>query len=187
MKNFDKDDFKLYMDILLKWQKSINLISNNSIPNLWERHFEDSLYLYDYLKNEKNIFDIGSGAGFPGMVLSIAGIKNITFIESDKRKCLFLNEIKRNYNLDVNIINDRVENISYKDENCIIGRAFASVNNFITLCFGIVNKNTKMFLLKGNNVINEIEEAKQSYYFDYDLYKKPDGFILKLSNISKNS
>ena len=65
MKNYNKEIFEKYIETLLKWQKSINLISPSTIPNVWERHFEDSLFLYDYIKDEQNIFDIGSGGGFP--------------------------------------------------------------------------------------------------------------------------
>ena len=173
MKNLDRNIFDKYIETLLKWQKSINLISNSTIENLWERHFEE------------NIFDIGSGAGFPALVLSIAGVKNITMIESDKRKCLFLNEIKRLYQLDVNIKNERIETLDFNNKNCIIGRAFASLNNFFNLCSNIINKDTKMFLLKGNNIEKEIEEAKKSWNFKYKLDKKANGFIISITEISK--
>lgn len=185
MKNLDRNIFDKYIETLLKWQKSINLISNSTIENLWERHFEDSLYLYNYIKDEENIFDIGSGAGFPALVLSIAGVKNITMIESDKRKCLFLNEIKRLYQLDVNIKNERIETLAFNNKNCIIGRAFASLNNFFNLCSNIINKDTKMFLLKGNNIEKEIEEAKKNWNFKYQLDKKNNGFIISITEISK--
>ena len=185
MKNYNKEIFEKYIETLLKWQKSINLISPSTIPNVWERHFEDSLFLYDYIKDEQNIFDIGSGGGFPALVLSIAGIKNITIVESDKRKCLFLNEIKRIYNLDVKIINDRVENLTFDKNNCIIGRAFAPLDKFLNLCVNIINKDTKMFLLKGSNINNEITDAKKDWNFNYILNKKPNGFIISISNICK--
>lgn len=185
MKNFNKKDFEKYIEILLKWQKSINLISPNTIPVLWERHFEDSLSLYDYVKDKQNIFDIGSGGGFPALVLSIAGIKNITLVESDKRKCLFLNEVKRAYNLDIKIINDRVENLTFKNKNCIIGRAFAPLDKFITLCSGIINNETEMFLLKGVNVNNEIKDSQKNWNFNYQLYKNNDSFVVFISEISK--
>lgn len=185
MKNFNKKDFEKYIEILLKWQKSINLISPNTIPMLWERHFEDSLSLYDYIKDKTNIFDIGSGGGFPALVLSIAGIKNITVVESDKRKCLFLNEIKRAYNLDVQIINDRVENLTFENQNCIIGRAFAPLDKFLNLCSGIINKDSEMILLKGVNVNSEIKDSQKDWNFDYKLYKNNDGFIVNISKIIK--
>ncbi len=180
---FDKELFSKYIDMLLKWQKKINLISNNTINDLWNRHFLDSLHLYDYVKNKNGIFDIGSGAGFPGMVLSITGIKNITLVESDKRKCIFLNQIKNLYNLDINIISNRVEELEYCNVNCIIGRAFAPLTRFIDLCSNIISKDTEFYLLKGNSVDLEIKELYIKYKFDYKLFKLKEGFVIYLTNI----
>ena len=181
----DKEIYNRYIETLLKWQKSINLISDSTIDNLWERHFEDSLLLEPFLKNKKNIIDVGSGAGFPAMVLSIKRIKNITLIESDERKCIFLNQIKNLYNLDVKILNKRVETITDLQANVIIGRAFANLNNFIKLTINIINKNTEFFLLKGVNIKDEINIAMKSYNFDYKIIKVKNGNIIHIKNIIK--
>lgn len=184
MTEFKKELFEKYIKTLIKWQKAINLISPKTLPHLWERHFKDSLSLYDYIKDKENIFDIGSGGGFPGMVLSVAGIKNITFVEADERKCFFLNEIKKEYNLDIEIKNIRVENFNLP-VSCIIGRAFAPLDKFFALCKNIINEKTEMFLLKGENINEEIKTAKKNWNFDYILIKKNNGFIIKIQNISK--
>lgn len=168
----NKEIYNLYIEMLLKWQKSINLISSNTVSNLWNRHFENSLLLRPFLENKKNIIDVGSGAGFPAMVLAISGIKNITMIESDERKCVFLNQIKNTYNLDVNIVNDRVENISILKADIVIGRAFANILTFIKLTSNIINKDTEFYLLKGVNVKNEINNAIKFYNFDYEIFKE---------------
>ena len=84
----------VFQKILIKWQNSINLISKNTLENIWERHFLDSAQLYEFVRGvEGNIIDFGSGAGFPGMVLAIMGKKNIHLVESDHKKCVFLKEI----------------------------------------------------------------------------------------------
>lgn len=184
MSNFNKDLFKDYMDMLKKWQKAINLVSANTLTHLWERHFEDSLSLYDFVKDKKNIYDIGSGAGFPALVLNIAGIKNITLVEADERKAFFLKEIKKLYNIDANIINDRIENLKIKAD-CITGRAFSPLDKFLNFCKNIIDKKTEMFLLKGENINKEIADAKNNWNFDYQLYKKQNGFIIKIYNISQ--
>ena len=184
MTEFKKELFEKYITTLTKWQKAINLISPKTIPQLWERHFKDSLTLYDYVKDKENIFDIGSGGGFPGMVLAVAGIKNITFIEADERKCFFLNEIKKEYNLDVEIKNIRVENLNTQ-ALCIIGRAFAPLDKFFDLCKNIINEKTEMFLLKGENINEEINKTKNNWNFNYNLIKKYNGFIIQIQNISK--
>ena len=81
----------MFQKTLFKWQKSINLISKNTIKNTWERHFLDSAQLYKFVRGiEGNIIDFGSGAGFPGLVLAIMGKKNIHLVEADYKKCVFL-------------------------------------------------------------------------------------------------
>lgn len=181
----NKKIYDKYIETLLKWQKSINLISNNTIKDLWDRHFENSLLLEPFLKDKKNIVDIGSGAGFPALVLSIVGVKNITLIESDERKCIFLNQIKSLYNLDVNVLNCRVENITNLKAGVIIGRAFANLLNFIRLTINLVNKNTEFYLLKGVNIKDEIVEASKYYNFDYKIIKVKNGNIIYIKNIIK--
>ena len=78
-----------YQNLLLKWNKAINLISRNSEKDIWERHILDSLQLLKYIDFLDNIIDIGSGGGFPGIVLSIGGVKNIALVEPDKKKISF--------------------------------------------------------------------------------------------------
>ena len=74
--------FEIYFETLSKWQRSINLISNSSIDDIWVRHFLDSAQLYNFTKNiSGNILDLGSGAGFPGLILAMMGNNNINIIE----------------------------------------------------------------------------------------------------------
>ena len=82
-----------FHDLIIKWQSSINLISNTTIQHIWHRHILDSAQLFPLIDDkEKIITDIGSGAGFPGLILSILGCKNIHLVESDARKSAFLRE-----------------------------------------------------------------------------------------------
>ncbi len=84
-----KQNLQIYQDLLLKWQKQINLISNNTVKNSWERHFEDSLQILDIIPSgANNLIDLGSGAGFPGLVIAIQKLDlNVVLIESDQKKC----------------------------------------------------------------------------------------------------
>ena len=87
----------LYHDLLISWQKKYNLVGPSTLKYVWERHFIDSAQLFSLLpeqQKDKLIYDIGSGAGFPGMVLAIMGRKDIVLCESSSKKCLFLEEIK---------------------------------------------------------------------------------------------
>ncbi|MBX7145804.1 MAG: 16S rRNA (guanine(527)-N(7))-methyltransferase RsmG [Alphaproteobacteria bacterium] len=93
------DRFKIYKSLLEQWQKSINLVSPESLKYIWRRHFLDSAQLYSYIDPNATLMDLGSGAGFPGMVLALMGIKKVHLVESDQRKSAFLNELARNLNL----------------------------------------------------------------------------------------
>lgn len=89
-----------YAELLAKWQKAVNLVSPADLPNLWRRHFLDSAQLMPLLPpapgpGERVIADMGSGAGFPGLVLAILGAGKVHLIESDGRKCAFLAEAAR--------------------------------------------------------------------------------------------
>lgn len=204
-KKVSRDSFGKYEELLKKWQKTINLVSPKTLSNLWERHFADSLYLYDFIKDKDLIIDIGSGAGFPAMVLAIVGsneknFPKIVMIEADERKCFFLQEIKRAYNLkdtQVEIKNIRVENLNKDIEEkgnsdyeqkakYITGRAFAPLDKFLDLCKTIIDSNTEMYLLKGDNIQEEIKEAKNHWDFQTSIYKKDNGTVTKVWDIKKN-
>ena len=89
---------KIYQKLLEEWQKKINLVSSSTLPSLWKRHFEDSLQLLPYLPEKKgSIIDLGTGAGFPGLVLAIVLPEKlkVTLVESDFKKCLFLETVSR--------------------------------------------------------------------------------------------
>ena len=185
----NKEMFGKYMELLEKWQQKINLVSDGSVGAAWIRHFEDSLSLYEFIKDHRSekIFDIGSGAGFPGMALAIAGIQNMTLVEADNRKCIFLEEVRRVYNINVEIINERVEELVVDGGvGCIIGRAFAPLNKFLKLCERLIGDETITYLLKGQNINNEIKIAKKNWDFNHILHDKNGGYVLKINNIKKN-
>src|SRR4030095_4635330 len=82
-----------YAETLIKWQKSINLVASGSLDDLWRRHMLDSAQLLTYLPPQVGgVVDMGTGAGFPGLVLAILGVSTVHLVESDARKCIFLNE-----------------------------------------------------------------------------------------------
>jgi 16S rRNA (guanine527-N7)-methyltransferase len=103
----------IYVALLAKWRKTINLISETSFADVWTRHIADSAQLLSFARNAKIWVDMGSGAGFPGMVVAIqlagtAGAR-VHLIESDQRKCGFLREIARATGAPVEIHNERIE------------------------------------------------------------------------------
>ena len=87
------DRLRLYADLLIKWQKSLNLVGRSTIGDLWRRHMLDSAQLLPFIPaRTTRLLDLGSGAGFPGMVLAILGVRGVELVESDQKKAVFLRE-----------------------------------------------------------------------------------------------
>ncbi len=190
------DKLCLFQKILIKWQKSINLISKNTIENTWERHFLDSAQLYKFVRGiEGNILDFGSGAGFPGMVLSIMGKKNIHLVESDYKKCVFLKEIAMLTETDITIHNCRIEELNFINVDLVTCRALASLKKLIHYVEVFINKSLgekqqypKLLFLKGKSYFSEIIELskiKKISFEEYPSITDKDGRILYISKVDK--
>ena len=186
----------LFQKILIKWQRSINLISKNTVENTWERHFLDSAQLYKYLKDiEGNIIDFGSGAGFPGMVLAIMGKKKIHLVESDHKKCVFLKEIAMLTETDITIHNCRIEDLNFINVDLVTCRALASLKKLIYYVEIFINKSLrerqalpKMLFLKGKSYYSEVVELskiKKISFEEYPSITDKDGRILFINKVDK--
>ena len=159
----------MFHKTLMKWQNSINLISKNTIKNIWERHFLDSAQLYKFVKGvEGNIIDFGSGAGFPGLVLAIMGKKNIHLVESDYKKCVFLKEIAMLTETDITIHNCRIEDLNFINVDLITCRALAPLSKLIEYVEIFINKSIaesrtspKLLFLKGKSYYSEVMELSK--------------------------
>lgn len=201
-----------YHDLLLKWQSKINLISNDTIKDVWRRHFLDSLQLLSYIDNkEKTIVDLGSGAGFPAMALAIAGFKNVHLVESDIRKSAFLREVARVTETKVTIHNCRIEEWSScegrststgsnnigkdpslanasQDDIIFTSRACASLDKLLDLIYDKFSHETICFFHKGKNYSMECEEASKNWQYDISVTPSivdSEGVIVKISNLHK--
>ena len=187
--------FEIFYETLVKWQKSINLISNSSIENIWTRHFLDSAQLFNFTKEIKgNILDMGSGAGFPGMILAIMGNENINIVESDEKKCIFMSEVARLTKTKVKIHNCRIENLDFINPDLIISRALASLINLVKYAEIHMQKNKlnnvsipKMLFLKGkmyNEELNELKKTRRIVFNIYPSITSEYGKILHINNVS---
>ena len=190
------DKLSLFQTTLIKWQKSINLISKNTIENTWERHFLDSAQLYKFVRDiEGNIIDFGSGAGFPGMVLAIMGKKNIHLVESDHKKCVFLKEIAMLTETDITIHNCRIEELNFLNVDLVTCRALASLKKLIHYVEIFINKSLgerkqlpKLLFLKGKSYYSEISELskiKKISFEEYPSITDKDGRILYINKVDK--
>ncbi|MDA0781357.1 MAG: 16S rRNA (guanine(527)-N(7))-methyltransferase RsmG [Rickettsiales bacterium] len=178
-----------YINLLLKWNKKINLVSkkHENFEDIWERHFIDSAQLLKYIPREtKIITDFGSGGGFPGIVIAILGNYQLHLIESDIRKCAFLNEAARLVKKDIQVHNKRIENINSWQSDVLTARALASVDKLLNLTKDFHGKSKICLFLKGQNVVEELKEAQANWSFDYNMHhshSSSDGRILEITNL----
>jgi 16S rRNA (guanine527-N7)-methyltransferase len=174
-----------YQSLLLKWNKSINMISKNSEDDLWERHILDSLQLIKYIKLDARIIDIGSGAGLPGIVLSIGGVKDVTLVESDSRKAVFLRQASKLSLNKISIIEERLDSSFKGNYDILTCRGFGSINNILQLTSNL--NLGRMLLLKGKNCDKEVTEANKHWLFNVLLHDSitGDGKIVEISNIKR--
>lgn len=186
---------KQFSEFVLKWQKSVNLISPKTVPEIWERHIVDSAQLYPYIPVEtKTLVDMGSGAGFPGIVLALLNQENkgpvhhFYLIESDTKKSIFLKEAARLFGLPVTVINDRIEKVQIEQVDVVTARALKDVNELLSLGQGFITPETTCLFLKGEKVDEEIAGVCVSMREKMCLERfpsqtNPGGCILKLSHI----
>jgi len=178
----NKAKFNRYADILRDWSKRINLVAPSTLNDIETRHFADSAQLADILPKNVHVVDMGSGAGFPGVVLAILGWR-VTCVESIGKKALFLNTVKQELELDnLEIYHGRLEDFirqmpANSSDFVFTARAFAPL---IKILDYTRTKNCRLFLLKGREIESEINTAKQKYKFKYELIpsKTGDGFII---------
>ena len=196
------DQFIEYHNLLIKYQEKTNLVGAGSISNIWVRHFGDSAKLTDRIITFKNnvkksirICDVGSGAGFPGLVcfLIFSSQKHqieMTLVESNRKKCEFLNLVKERLMLPIRIINQRVEKIE-KKYDVVMSRAVAPLFILLGLLKPLSKKDTILLLPKGKNYLKEIEKAKKLSNFSYKVVRnnylidKSGGVTLEIVDLKK--
>jgi len=192
--NFSREtSYKLakYEKILINYNKKINLISKFTEKDIYNRHFIDCAQVIDFLDNNQNLLDLGTGAGFPGIVLKIISNDfsknlNIVLIEKSKKKCVFLSFLKKQLNIDINIINKRYEDFKIIKKHSIITRAFKNIKETIDLTYKNLINIENLIMLKGKNYINEINEAEKKYMFHVKKFQSltsKDSYILKVNQI----
>ncbi|UTW59108.1 16S rRNA (guanine(527)-N(7))-methyltransferase RsmG [Kordiimonas sp. SCSIO 12603] len=187
------DKIKVYGDLLVKWQKAKNLVSNSTLDDIWRRHFLDSAQMAPLLKErfgEKQIkmLDIGSGAGFPALVLASMGIGEAHMVESVGRKCIFMRQVSRETSANAQIHNVRIEELEPFEVDIVTSRACARVLQLMNWAKPFLKENVEMWLLKGETAEEELTEAQAYWKMDinrFDSLSDPSGVILRLSNIKQ--
>ena len=185
----DKLDY--YLSSIIKHNQHTNLVGKSTIENIWDRHVLDCLQLTKHITNKKlKILDLGTGAGLPGVLLSIVGYQKVLMMDSVKKKTDFVMKIIKELSLTAKIQNKRIENPPISQHDIIVSRALAPLVKLLTYARMYSNKNTTSLFLKGRNAISEIDIASKVYFFEFEKIKSlssDDGCILKIRNIKNKN
>jgi 16S rRNA (guanine527-N7)-methyltransferase len=173
-KSEDISKLSIFHDELLRFNKKYNLISRSTESDVWNRHILDSAQLVKYIDFEdgKSLADMGSGGGFPGIILAIFN-KNFKFhvklYEKSNIKCDFLENVKNKLNLSYEIFGRYQEEQIHSEY--VVSRAFKKLDEILRISREIIKVNHKLIVLKGKNAENEINKLQQPLEFIYKLEK----------------
>jgi 16S rRNA (guanine527-N7)-methyltransferase len=155
--------FDLYVELLRKWQKTINLVAQSTMPHLWTRHIADSLQVQAALPQAKLWADLGSGGGFPGLVTAIRLAETpgarVHLIESDQRKCAFLREVSRETSAPAIVHNARIEQCLDDLDvaiEAVSARALAPLPRLVAYAENRLAKGAMGVFLKGQEADQEV-------------------------------
>lgn len=201
-----------YERLLTKWQARINLVGPDTLPDIWRRHFLDSAQLYPLLPpvdpanpdRALKIFDLGSGAGFPALVLAaLAAFQppdqggrplDLHLIESDRRKSVFLAEAARAMHIDsqlyvhVRIRSQRAEQVEAHIADTITARALAPLDKLLALAARFADAGTIFLFPKGRNLAPELIPADKAWKMQREIFPSRSdagGVILRITGLEK--
>ena len=159
-----------YCDLLRDWQTRMNLVAKSTLEDPWQRHFLDSAQLFRLLRPEPSpLFDLGSGAGFPGLVLAIMGVSDVTLIESNQKKSSFLREVAAQTGTKVRIFSDRIENFHGPfPARTIVARALAPLKKLIPLALPLRARDGELLFMKGARADEELTVAQKKWHIDVE-------------------
>lgn len=189
------EKLKIYHKFLIEKNKTINLIGKNTEKYIFSRHFKDSAQIYDLIDKKLDIIDIGSGAGFPGIIVKILmeneNLKgNIILIEKSPKKSNFLRDLCIKLGLKVKIENVKLEIYDFSENSIVVSRAFKSILDTINILYRNIVNIRALVLLKGKTYQQEIDHAKKKYTFELEKFRSitsDDSSIIKIKNIKLNT
>ncbi|MBI1206141.1 MAG: 16S rRNA (guanine(527)-N(7))-methyltransferase RsmG [Azospirillum sp.] len=178
-----------YHALLEKWQPRINLVAPSTLAVAWRRHFLDSAQLLPRLpESTRVVIDLGSGAGFPGLVLAIMGAPGLHLVESDGRKCAFLAEVIRITAAPVTLHHRRIEALPPLAADVVTARALAPLSKLLGHAQPMIGETGLGLFLKGQNVEDELTEATKSWTMSVERYESvsdPAGCLLRIAKLCR--
>ena len=180
-----------FVGLLLTWQSRINLISSNTSAQIWSRHILDSLQLIDLVGAWRDWVDIGSGAGFPGLVVAIAVAeqpdRKVWLVESNYKRCAFLREAARATGANVQVVNQKIESAAARlptAPDIVSARAVAPLAQLFEMAYPLLKTGGTGLFPKGQDVESELTAAAKYWRFKAALTTSitdPDGRIVAAS------
>ncbi|NRA73883.1 MAG: 16S rRNA (guanine(527)-N(7))-methyltransferase RsmG [Rickettsiales bacterium] len=192
--NVSRETFSLvesFVQLLLKWNKKINLISRHSSNLVWQKHIIPSAQLIRYINIENPlIMDVGSGAGFPGIILAIIKGWQVILVEKSKKKCVFLKEVQSLIQSNIIIENNIIEETKDFSPDIITSRGVTTISKFLKLTNKLLNSKVKIMLMKGDRCQDEVNDAlnQREWQFDYEIKSnssEQETTVVILSNFKK--
>lgn len=174
-----------YVALLTKWQKAVNLIGSKTVPDLWRRHMLDSAQLFALIdRPERRLWlDLGSGGGFPGLVVAIMGAGQVHLVEADRKKALFLREAARASGAAVTVHHGRIEKLAPFIADVVSARACAPLDRLLGYARPFMGEKSLGLFLKGQDVGFELTKATKCWKIKAQIVisrSDPSGRIVKL-------
>lgn len=179
-----------YIEHLVQWNKYINLVQNGTLKDVYERHIADCMQINKFLTKEDYIIDVGSGAGLPGVILSISGHGNIILCEKNYKKCIFLHDLKSKLKLDYTVFNGDIFEYQVPEPKLknavLVSRAFGSLEKLLSVMEHL--SVSRGIFHKGKTYKNEIEETNRLYQFGCEVAPSEvvsDSVILNITEVRR--
>jgi 16S rRNA (guanine527-N7)-methyltransferase len=182
-----------FEQVILKWNPKINLVSKSSLQQLWTRHIADSVQVFRCTDTPDHWVDIGSGGGFPGLIIAILAAEEapdmkITLIESDQRKSAFLRTAARECGARVSVISKRIEQAEPQHADVLSARALADLSLLLEFAERHLGAGSTALFPKGESWKKEVDNARQRWRFDAEPVKsltEQEAVILKIRGVAR--
>jgi 16S rRNA (guanine527-N7)-methyltransferase len=190
-----RDDLERFAALLNKWNAVQNLVSRETIGELWPRHIEDSLQLMKYVwPADREIVDFGSGGGFPAIPMAIASRetgRRFTLVEPIAKKVAFLRTVARELNLPVTVLAQRAEQLDSRETfDLVTSRALAALPVLCAEAATVLKTDGHCLFHKGRNYRQELDAAAANFHFDVVVHSSEsdaEGVILEVTNLRAKS
>ena len=187
------DRLEAFVAVLLRWNEKINLVSPGTIKDVWRRHILDSAQLYSLVDaSQKNWADLGSGGGFPGLVVALLAKESddltMTLVESDRRKAAFLRAALRECDASARIVTERIEALPGLSADILSARALAPLDRLLAHCETHLAIGGTALFPKGARVDEEVAEARKKWSFECEFIPSvtdQEGVILKIGDVQR--